>query len=90
MKMAVRLKAMPPWYADPQVGHFSNDRSLSQKDIDTIVAWATAGAPKGDVKDMPPPVNFLQGWDIPKPDVTFQLPKEFAVSESGISSISTL
>ena len=84
MKMAVRLKAMPPWYADPQVGHFSNDRSLSQKDIDTIVAWSTAGAPKGDANDMPPPVNFLEGWDIPKPDVTFQLPKEFAVPESGM------
>jgi len=38
MKTAVRLKSMPPWYADPQIGHFSNDRSLSQKDVDTIVA----------------------------------------------------
>ena len=84
MKMAVRLKAMPPWYADPQVGHFANDRSLSQKEIDTIVAWVTAGSPKGDPKDMPPPASFLEGWDIPKPDVTFQLPKEFAVPESGM------
>ena len=84
MKVAVRSKTMPPWYADPQIGHFSNDRSLSQKDIDTIVAWSTAGAPKGDPKDMPPSVNFLEGWDIPKPDVTFQLPKEFAVPESGM------
>ena len=47
MKLAVRQKLMPPWFADPQVGHFSNDRSLSQKEIDTIVAWVTAGAPKG-------------------------------------------
>src|SRR5215475_14275124 len=84
MKLAVRVKEMPPWFADPQIGHFSNERSLSQKDIDTIVAWATAGAPKGDPKDMPPPVNFLEGWDIPKPDVTFQLPKAFAVPESGM------
>jgi hypothetical protein len=84
MKVAVRSKTMPPWYADPQIGHFSNDRSLSQKDIDTIVAWATAGAPKGDPMDLPPPVNFLEGWDIPKPDVTFQLPRAFAVPESGM------
>lgn len=33
---------------------------------------------------MPRPVNFLEGWDIPKPDVTFQLPKEFPVPESGM------
>jgi len=84
MKLAVRVKEMPPWFADPQIGHFSNERSLSQRDIDTIVAWATAGAPRGDPKDMPPPVSFLEGWDIPKPDVTFQLPKAFAVPESGM------
>ncbi len=84
MKLAVKQKLMPPWFADPQVGHFANDRSLSQKEIDTIVAWATAGAPKGDPKDMPAPVNFVEGWGIPKPDVTFQLPKEFAVPESGM------
>ena len=60
MKLAVKQKLMPPWFADPQVGHFANDRSLSQKEIDTIVAWVTAGAPKGDPKDMPAPVNFVK------------------------------
>ena len=75
MKLAVKQKLMPPWFADPQVGHFANDRSLSQKEIDTIVAWVTAGAPKGDPKDMPAPVNFVEGWSIPKPDMIFQLPK---------------
>src|SRR5438445_770592 len=70
MKLDVKQKRMPPWFADPQVGHFSNDRSLSQKEIDTIVAWMTAGAPKGDPKDMPAPVNFVAGWGIPKPDAT--------------------
>jgi hypothetical protein len=84
MKLAVRQKVMPPWYADPQVGHFSNDRSLTPEEINTLVAWATAGAPKGDPKDMPPPAKFVEGWGIPKPDVTFQLPKEFAVPESGM------
>jgi hypothetical protein len=28
IKEAVRTKKMPPWYADPQYGHFNNDRSL--------------------------------------------------------------
>src|SRR5277367_5976494 len=26
-------KKMPPWFADPQVGHFTNDRSLSADEI---------------------------------------------------------
>ncbi len=34
---------------------FKNDMSLSQKEIDTIVAWVDAGALQGDPKDMPAP-----------------------------------
>lgn len=62
-------REMPPWFADPQYGHFLNDRSLKQAEIDTLVKWADAGAPQGDPKDAPPPVNWpAEGWSI-KPDV---------------------
>src|SRR5882724_8854463 len=37
IKEAVVLKKMPPWFADTQVGHFRNDRSLAQNEIDTLV-----------------------------------------------------
>src|SRR5215469_2933532 len=67
MKLAVRQKTMPPWYADPHVGHFSNDRSLTEEEVNTIVAWATGGAPRGDARDMPTPANFVEGWGIPRP-----------------------
>src|SRR6202051_2239361 len=40
----VILKRMPPWYADPHFGKFSNDRSLSQADIETLASWAANGA----------------------------------------------
>src|SRR5882762_3906866 len=45
MREAVLLKKMPPWFADPHYGKFSNDRSLSQREIDTLVAWSDTGAP---------------------------------------------
>ena len=47
---------MPPWHIDKTVGiqEFKNDRSLTDEQIDTIVKWVDAGAPKGDPKDMPP------------------------------------
>jgi hypothetical protein len=83
MKEAVRLKKMPPWFADPHYGRFSNDRSLSQQDIGTISAWADAGAPLGDPKDMPAPVSFVEGWSIPKPDVVFELPRAFEIPATG-------
>ena len=84
MKRVVQQKIMPPWFADPSFGHFSNDRSLTEKEISTIVAWVNAGAPKGDPKDMPAQPNFVEGWGIPKPDVIFELPHAFPVPESGM------
>src|SRR4029078_13652965 len=64
MKTAVATRKMPPWFADPQFGHFSNDRSLKSNEIETIAKWADAGAPEGNVKDAPPPVKWPEdGWD---------------------------
>src|ERR1700723_1873579 len=36
IKRVVQQKIMPPWFADPQYGHFANDRSLSAKEISTL------------------------------------------------------
>jgi hypothetical protein len=83
MKEAVRLKKMPPWFADPHYGKFSNDHSLAAKDVDAIAAWADAGAPEGDPKDLPAPLSFVEGWSIPKPDVVFQPPQAFEIPASG-------
>lgn len=77
-------RTMPPWYADPNHGKFINDRSLSQNDIDTIVAWIDQGAKEGDPKDMPPAPKLRQeGWSIGKPDVEFPLTEEFNVPADG-------
>src|SRR3989440_5620078 len=51
MKAAVVNRQMPPWFAEPAYGHFANDRTLSDSEIKTLVAWADAGAVEGDAKD---------------------------------------
>src|SRR5438067_2707863 len=84
IRAAVLAKKMPPWFADPQFGKFSNDASLYQSDIETLVAWVDAGAPLGDRKHMPAPKQFVEGWKIPRPDIVFQLPKPFAVPATGV------
>src|SRR5215510_13616553 len=58
MKTAVVNRQMPPWFADPAYGHFANDKRLNDSDIKTIAVWVDAGAPEGDAKDVPPPVQF--------------------------------
>src|SRR6476620_3668297 len=62
IKYAVLEKKMPPWFADPEVGKFSNDATLSESDVRTLVAWVDAGAPSGGAKDMPSPRQFVEGW----------------------------
>src|SRR5262249_4105874 len=47
IKTAVIQRKMPPWFADPHYGKFSNDASLTKAEIDTLAAWADAGAPLG-------------------------------------------
>ena len=83
MKAAVVSRKMPPWFADPQYGHFANDRSLKQADIDTLVKWADGGAVEGDAKDAPPPIQWPEnGWQI-KPDVVVNGP-DFRVPAKGL------
>jgi hypothetical protein len=83
IREAVLVKKMPPWYADPHFGKFENDRSLPQKDVETLVAWADGGAKEGDPKLAPKPVTFVDGWGIGKPDVVFEMPHPFPVAASG-------
>jgi len=83
MKEAVVSRKMPPWYADPHVGRFSNDRSLSKADIDTLVGWAESGAKAGEPSDAPKPVEFTDGWTVGKPDYVVEMPASFDVPASG-------
>jgi hypothetical protein len=78
IKAKVVDRKMPPWFADPQHGQFANDRSLTQRDIDTITKWVDGGAPEGDPRDAPPPIEWpADGWQI-KPDIVVRGP-EFRV-----------
>lgn len=79
----VLSRKMPPWFSDPQYGHFANDRSLSRQEIETLVAWVDGGAKEGDLKDAPPPRQFTEGWNIPKPDLVISMSQPFHVPAKG-------
>src|SRR5215469_8824986 len=82
IKAAVLARKMPPWFADPQYGHFANDRRLSEADIHTLVAWTDNGALEGNPHDAPSPLTFTSGWNI-KPDMVIEMPKDFALPATG-------
>ncbi|HKX27807.1 MAG TPA: DUF3471 domain-containing protein [Blastocatellia bacterium] len=70
-------RQMPPWHADPHYGEFKNNRTLTQSEIETIVAWVESGAPEGEPKDLPPAPTFADGWNIGRPDQVISLPEEY-------------
>ena len=82
----VITRDMPPWHADPQHGAWSNDRRMSQKEIDTIVAWIDGGAREGNPKDLPPAPKFASGWQIGEPDAVFHMPEEYTIPADGAVS----
>jgi hypothetical protein len=82
IKTAVLSKKMPPWFADATSHHFTNERKLSESEINTLVAWVDNGAIEGDVKDRPAAVQFPDGWNI-KPDLIVEMPHPFQVPATG-------
>jgi mono/diheme cytochrome c family protein len=81
---ATMAKTMPPWFADPSVGHFKNAKMLTDDQIDTLAAWAEKGAVEGDPRDKPAPVEFVDGWTIGKPDIIVKYPHPIDIPATGV------
>ncbi len=74
---------MPPWHASPEHGKFANDARLSAVEKKAIRDWVAAGSPEGDPADLPPPPRFVEGWQIPRPDVVLEMPREIEIPAEG-------
>src|SRR6267143_1291813 len=76
-------KSMPPWFAVAGIGRFSNDPSLSSREIATLAAWAAAKAPAGDPRDAPAPHDWAEGWRIQQPDLVLKMTQPVALPATG-------
>jgi peroxiredoxin len=84
IREVVQEGRMPPWFADPKHGHFINDARLSDEEKQQICTWVENGCPQGDVKDLPEPRKFVEGWQIGEPDqVLYMSDKPFTVPAEG-------
>lgn len=87
IKQRVAAREMPPWHIDRTMGiqKYKNDRSLTDEQIATIVAWVDGGALEGDPKDLPPPVQFQSEdeWFIGEPDLIVMTPTVTLPAEGG-------
>jgi hypothetical protein len=84
IREVVRTKRMPPWGADPHVGKFSDDKSLTAAEAQAIVHWVEAGAPRGEGKDpLGAKVHVAAEWPLGKPDLVLNIPA-YTIPASGV------
>jgi hypothetical protein len=80
---ATAAKTMPPWFADPSVGHFKNAKMLTEDQIATLSAWAEERH-RGRREGQTAPVEFVDGWTIGKPDIIVKYPRPIEIPATGV------
>ncbi|MDZ4852773.1 MAG: redoxin domain-containing protein [Pirellulaceae bacterium] len=81
----VREERMPPWNANPKIGHFKNDARLSEVEKQLIQSWIENGCPEGNPSDSPRPPIFVAGWRMPDPDLVIPMRDEpFKIPATGV------
>lgn len=71
-------KRMPPMQVDPYIGHFSNAKYLAESDLQKLVHWIDAGAPRGTgAIDPLTQLDFpdRKSWQLGEPDYIVRAPK---------------
>ncbi|WP_395735352.1 redoxin domain-containing protein [Prosthecobacter sp.] len=87
IRKQVERGAMPPWFAAPLEGRahspWANDRSLSERDRNDLLAWLGSDRAKGDVAEAPKPRVFQGEWTIGKPDAIIAGARPVSVKAEG-------
>jgi hypothetical protein len=85
IKEVLLTKRMPPAQVDPHVSRFENANYISNSELQTLVHWIDAGAPRGKSKQDPmtdiKPVS--DEWQLGPPDYIVEVPA-YTVPATGV------
>jgi hypothetical protein len=71
---------MPPWHAEEGFGDLKGAHTLSSKELDVIMTWASGGNPRGALDQKLPEVTLKNEWAMGAPDLALRLPADFTVA----------
>lgn len=83
IRAAAQNRTMPPWFAEKGIRRFSNDPSLSDREIAVLAAWADTNAPAGNPNDAPPARKWTGRWTIPAPELIVTMTEGVAIPAEG-------
>lgn len=86
MLETVEQHRMPPWHADPEFGDYANARIMPEEDKQVLRDWIAGGLQRGDDADLPAPLEFIEGWNLPcPPDLEVAMrTRPFTVPKDGV------
>lgn len=72
---------MPPWHAEEGFGDLKiPQHTLSARELDVVLVWASGGVPQGSPTNRPAPVTFENTWPLGKPDLALPLAATFTLA----------
>ena len=71
---------MPPWNAEAGFGELKRAHTLTSKELDIIMTWASGGNPRGALDQKLPEVTLKNEWTLGAPDLALKLPAEVTVA----------
>ncbi len=86
IQLVLEERRMPPWFADPAHGDFSNDAAITEIERAQLLRWINDGVPRGDAER---PVStttksrHAAEWSIPTPNLVVGMQEPFTVPATG-------
>lgn len=77
-------RRMPPWDPDPAAGKFAHGNVLSREEMQTLLRWVEAGAPRGEGADPLTETEPVVEWPLGQPDTVLRLPELQQIPATGV------
>jgi len=75
---------MPPGGTNQPAGSFKNAHTLSARELNVLMVWATGGNPMGNAERTPPAVPLDNSWRLGAPDLVVPMPSAFTIAADKI------
>lgn len=75
-----KRRYMPPWLPEHGYGEFSEERRLSDVQIQQIQEWVKDGSPAGPAAKAPAPPRFVSDWQLGPPDLVLRVSRPYTLA----------
>ncbi len=74
---------MPPWLPEPGEFRFADELRLSDAQVALIAKWVEQGTAEGTAAAAPSKPDFVEGWQMGRPDLIIKAEKSYLLPASG-------